>query len=75
MVNKDEIASEAKQILERFSKALEKVKVAGKREEKETGGFREEKESVRGDEDFRRRMFANAPNKNEDAIIAEKKKW
>lgn len=26
-------------------------------------------------EDFRKRFFENAPNKNKDFIIAEKKKW
>ncbi len=72
---KEEIRKEAKQILANFSKSLESVKLKVKEERKEVGGFREEGEGVKGDEEFRERMFTNAPNKDKDFIIAEKKKW
>lgn len=75
---REEIKEEVKKILDNFSKALERVKFKEKKagkEEKESSGFREEKEGKKGDEDFRRMMFENAPQKNEEFIIAEKKKW
>lgn len=37
--------------------------------------FREEKNDFFCDEDFRRRILENAPEKNKDFIIAERKKW
>jgi len=42
---------------------------------KENKGFRQEEKGFKGDEDFRKRMFANAPKKDENHIIAESKKW
>ncbi len=72
---REEIKKQAQGILRNFAKSLEKVKLKGKKEKKEIGGFREEGQGEKGDEDFRQRMFDNAPNKNEDFIIAEKKRW
>ncbi len=74
---KEKIKEEAKQILDNFSKVLEKVKIKEikKSEKKEVGGFREEGPGKLGSGDFRKRMFENAPIKDGDFIIAEKKKW
>ena len=72
---REDIRKEAKQILEKFAKSLEKVKLKEKKEKKEVGGFREEGSGFKGSEDFRKRMFDNAPNKDEECIIAEKKEW
>lgn len=72
---REKIKKEAQEILKKFAKSLEKVKLKGKEEKKEVGGFREEGEGKRGDEDFRSRVFQNAPNKDGDHIVAEKKKW
>ncbi len=69
---REEIKKEAKELLGKFAKSLEKVKL---KEKKEVGGFREEKEGMKGSEGFRKRMFDNAPNKDEDCILAEKKEW
>ncbi|MEK6825726.1 MAG: hypothetical protein AABY00_02990 [Nanoarchaeota archaeon] len=69
------IKKEAQNILEKFSAALSKVKIIKKEKKEEVGGFREEGKGIKGDADFRERMFANAPLKNEECIIAEKKKW
>ncbi len=69
------IRKESKQILDNFSKALDKVKVKGKVLKEKFGGYREEKAGKQADKDFRERMFANAPNKSEDCIVAETKKW
>ncbi len=54
---REHIAGEARQILAKFSKSLEKVKLKEKKEKKEVGGFREEKQPIKGDADFRKRMF------------------
>ena len=72
---REEIRGQAKKILANFAKSLERVKFREKAEKKEVGGFREEKEPSKQDADFRKRVFDNAPNKDEDCIIAEKAKW
>ena len=74
------IEREAHEILERFGKAIERVVESdiNKVEEKKTNesrGFREEKDGLKADDDFRKRFFANAPKKDDDCIIAEKGKW
>jgi len=73
---KKEIKKQAKDIMEKFSKKLAKVD----KKIPEPLIEREEFERVEGEgeessSDFRKRMFENAPSKNEDFIIAEKKKW
>jgi len=72
---REKIKKEAQDILKSFSKALAKVKMKKKALKKEVGGFREEGEGKAGDIDFRKRMFGNAPNRDDDCIIAEKKIW
>ena len=72
---KEQIKKEAKEILDKFAHSLEKVKIKGKELKAEVGGFRDEGQGEEGDKDFRKRMFENAPNKDNDTIIAEKKKW
>ncbi len=69
------IKKEAKQILDKFAKSLEKVKLKEKVGKKEVGGFRDEGEPAKADEDFKKRVIENAPNSDEDCIIAEKKEW
>ena len=72
---REEIKSEAKEILKKFSKALENVKFKEKEGKKGVGGFRGEGAGLKGNDDFRKRMFENAPEKDDDCIIAEKKSW
>lgn len=72
---REEIKKEAKQILDKFAKTLDKVKVKPKKGKEEVGGFRVEGEGRVADEDFRRIMFKNAFSKNDNSIIAEKKSW
>lgn len=78
VVDKARVEREAREILDKFAIALEKVeKEAGKeesfidREEFE----REEKEGDCCDSGFRKRFLDNAPNKDEDFIMAEKGGW
>lgn len=72
---REEIRKEAKGILDNFANALKKVKINDKKERKEVGGFRKEGKGEECDEEFRRQMFKNAPQHDEDCIIAERKKW
>ncbi len=69
------IQKEVQELLKKFSVTLGKIKIEKKEKAEVVGGFREEGKEVSGDEDFRRRMFANAPVKDDNCIIAEKKKW
>ena len=73
---KDQIKKQAKAIMDKFSDRLGKIKEKIpepliEREEFE----REEKEGKVSDEDFKKRFFDNAPQKNKDFILTEKKKW
>ena len=73
---KEEIKEEAKRIMDSFSKKLEKVKDKIPEPLIEREDF--EREEGNGNEqnlDFRKRFFENAPNKNSDFILTEKKKW
>ena len=73
---KKEIEKEAQNILKEFGKSLSKVKLVSKKKKNDSvGGFRKELNPNNEDEDFRVRMFRNAPNKNENCVIAEKKEW
>ncbi|MBX4196323.1 hypothetical protein KW805_01925 [Candidatus Pacearchaeota archaeon] len=72
---REEIKKEAQKILERFSRSLENVKFKEKTLKRPAGGYREEGKGMECDPDFRKKMFENAENKNDDFIIAEKKSW
>ena len=73
---KEEIKKQAKKIMDKFSEKLSNVSEEMSeplilRKEFE----REEGEGKESNSDFRERMFSNAPSKNKDFVIAEKKKW
>jgi hypothetical protein len=76
-INYSEIENQAKHILDKFAKALEKVESESSNE-----GFVErekferiEKEGYESDLDFKKLILDNAPSKNSDFIIAEKGGW
>jgi Asp-tRNA(Asn)/Glu-tRNA(Gln) amidotransferase C subunit len=73
---KEQIKEEAKNIMDSFSKKLSKIDSKKLREsliEREKGEREEGSgECLDLDRDV---MFKNAPSKNDDFIIAEKKKW
>ncbi len=72
----EEIKIQAKKIMDNFSKKLESVKVLEIKESKVVlEGERKEKEGKISDPNFRKRMFENASEKNEDFILAEKGEW
>ena len=73
---KEDIKKQAKSIMEKFSEKLSKIDKKIPEPLIERKEFeREEKQGNESDSDFRERMFENAPEKNKDFIIAEKKKW
>ena len=73
---KEEIKKQAKDIMDKFSEKLSKIdkKIPEPLIERDKFG-RVEGEGRESNSDFRERMFENAPQKNKDFIIAEKKKW
>jgi Asp-tRNA(Asn)/Glu-tRNA(Gln) amidotransferase C subunit len=73
---KERIRKEAKKLIDSFSEKISKIKVS----EEEPNVRRKEFERTEGngeecDNDFKKIMFENAPNKNGDFILAEKKRW
>jgi Asp-tRNA(Asn)/Glu-tRNA(Gln) amidotransferase C subunit len=72
---KEAIRKQAEKILDKFGKSLESVKLKEKKTDNKVGGFRKEGKGIITNPEFRKRMFANAPDKNDDFIIAEKKSW
>lgn len=71
---KQEIKKEARDILKKFAKALEKVKEE-KYEHFENGDGTREESKIEEQEEFKKIFFENAPKKNKNFIIAEKKTW
>ncbi len=73
-MNQEKITQEAKELMDEFSEALDKISL-----EEDIGIERDDQvrdpKLEKLDEQFRGIMFDNAPNKDSDFIIAEKKKW
>lgn len=77
-VEKEKIREEARNLLNSFGKKLEKLDLVDSDEKSlkdGESGFRKESKGLDCDIEFRKRAFENAPDKNKDFIIAEKKKW
>lgn len=77
---KEEIKRQAKDIMDKFSEKLSKIdkKIPEpliEREEFERIESNVESDTNSENSDFRKRIFENAPQKNEGFIIAERKKW
>jgi hypothetical protein len=70
----EQIKNETKKLLDKFSLALSKIKSEDSNVERDEDR-RKEGEGNLGDEEFRKIMFENAPSKNEEFILAEKKRW
>ncbi|MEK6872642.1 MAG: Asp-tRNA(Asn) amidotransferase GatCAB subunit C [Nanoarchaeota archaeon] len=73
-MDQNKVKIEAKKILDRFAKALEKVKT------KETEFYVDREEFERAEikgksEDFKSELLKNAPQKDSYFVIAEKGKW
>jgi len=74
-MTKEQIKKEAKQILDKFSKSLDKVSTKVKPLKDKLGGMREEGSGQEPDPEFKKRFFQNAPKTDGDFIISEKKRW
>lgn len=75
-MDKNQIKKQAKQILDKFAKALEKVKSSSEDFYVDREKFeREEGEGKECEKGFKKRFLENAPQHNEDFIIAERGKW
>ncbi len=75
-VSPEQVEKEAKAIMDRFLKALEKIEVP-----EDQFGFVERDQFVRDqklvmtDDAFRKLMFENAPKKRDGYILSEKGTW
>jgi len=76
---KEKLREEARELLESFSKKLEKVELSGENKEKvvNESGMREEGNGEEENRDFKKRFLSNVPEGRvrDGKIVAEKKKW
>jgi aspartyl-tRNA(Asn)/glutamyl-tRNA(Gln) amidotransferase subunit C len=70
-----EVEKKAKEILDKFSKSLASVKGEEEWNVERKDERRKEGEGKSCDKEFREIFFRNAPKKDEDFLIAEKKTW
>lgn len=70
-----QLEEETKKLLDKFSKSLSSVKSNEEWNVEREADRRAEKDGEKCDNDFRKIMFENAPQKDDDFIIAEKKTW
>lgn len=75
----EQLKEEAKSILEKFAKALDKVEEVPdsfvEREEDRREEKQNNKKEEKSDSEFRKIFFKNAPSVKEDCLQAEKGKW
>jgi len=72
---KEDIRKQSENIMKNFSKKLESVKGNVKDSSVGTGDFERDEGAAEPPLLDKKIMFDNAPNKNKDSIIAEKKSW
>ena len=70
-----EIKKEAKAILDKFAKAISKIKEVPESFVEREEDRRQEKENHETDSDFQKIFFENAPSTKGDCIQAERGKW
>ena len=73
-MNNPKVEKEAKEILDKFAKALEKVKTKDENFYIERDEF-ERNEGSNSCNGFKSKLLGNAPEKDDDFIIAEKGAW
>jgi len=69
------LEDETRKLLDKFSKSLSNVKSAEEWNVEREADRRKEGEGKNCDNDFRKILFENAPQHDDDFIIAEKKSW
>jgi len=71
-----EIKKQAKQIMDKFQRALDRAGIKDETVLVERDEDRREEDEREGrDEDFRKIMLKNAPKTEQGYIVAERKKW
>jgi hypothetical protein len=73
-MDEGKIKQQAKDIIDNFASALEKIETTEQLVERKDDR-RMENTPKQTDPDFKKIMFENAPNKKGDCILAEKGKW
>ncbi len=74
-IDQEKIREQAKKIMDEFIASLDKADGSGNLFGEEREQAMREKLVKKDGADFRKKMFENAPKKNDEFIIAEKKKW
>ena len=74
-MNPETIKKQAKEILDKFSKALEKVEIEEAKVERPEDRREEKEPEEKVSEEFRKIMFSNAPETKDDCIQGEKGEW
>jgi len=75
-MNEEKIKKQAKEILDKFASALNKVETENEDFYVERKEFeREEGEGKVGSSEFKKMILENAPKSDDDFIIAEKGAW
>ena len=74
---REQIKKDSKKLLDEFSSKLERIKTKEGHffSSVSEDGLRDEGKGWESDGDFRDVMFCNAPNSDEDSIVAEKGGW
>lgn len=74
-MDEEKIKKQAKEIMDEFMKALEKLDEKGQEFGSERERFLRNPKGKKSNPEFRRRMLRNAPKSKDGYIAAEKKKW
>ncbi len=79
-MNNKEIQEQAKQLLDKFAKSLEKIEKHSTNDEipfvdREESEREESPQPETKDPDFKKRILENAPQSNEDFILTERGNW
>lgn len=76
-MDKQQIEKQAKEILDTFARAIQRVEKESTEDSpiKREPSEREERKTTQTSGGFKGRMLQNAPKKNKDFIIAEKGNW
>ncbi len=75
-MNKQEIEKQAKEILDKFAKALDEVGDFNGDSSVDREEFERDEGELSGvDDDFKKRILDNAPNANSDFVLVERGSW
>jgi len=74
-IDKEQIQKQAKEILDKFASALEKVKTSEEDSYVDREEFEREEGNGKQCEGFKKKILENAPEKDKDFILTEKGSW